>query len=618
MVYASQNAAFRRDKQRFFSQFPSVANLGTQLNTIDIQVQNIEYSFLLRNKAALETEFTQMFTILQQQDDENKEVFWLYCYYCASLLEAFYNAYSQPGNAEKYRNLRKKIKDHLNHDLENSEAEKSFIQSLQDSFLEGFRNLMNAPFHLSQIRDYVAYSNLCRIYWTFCRLTLTQGLSAAKNLNLIDKLDAILGAHTDVDKIIGAIQAPTFIINYFSVGFFLMRFMIDGGLLLRHTFFPAELEKGEENSCQINQLKDLPGTASLENYRNSYIMVPDEDGTGIKLYYIPKSGKAERLTIRDKNKLKQALLDKLNEDPSIRLSAAEIREIITGQTGHVPEGTTRFDRFKHELYKRHCNFANDLVWATVNFLTNFNQLVHISGLVVGYLTSAFLVFDVAMALYKCNLAKQEYLTKKAQYMAERNEYNDPARFKKLSAEQRRIHIEMLDEQLIALEIDWRTKEATFYFVAAAAALLMLGFTASMLLSPAVMVVGCYFVCTVVVAMYLSSGAYSKYQEKSLHLEQAQLTGKNLPVAQREFEAARNDFIFTMVKNTVMPLVLITTFAICWPAAVVLTAMYVGYELYHAYDQHSESKAIKQLALAGPQEENEESHLLVSPVCWLQH
>jgi hypothetical protein len=615
MVYASQNAAFRRDKQRFFSQFPSVTNLDIQLNTIDSQVQNIGYSFLLRNKAALEEEFTQMFAVLQQQDDENKEVFWLYCYYCASLLEAFYNAYSQPGNAEKYRKLRKKIKDHLNHDTENSEAEKSFIQSLQVSFLEGFRNLVSAPFHLSQIRDYVAYSNLCRIYWTFCRLTLTQGLAVVKDLKLIDMLDAILGTHTDVDKIIGAIQAPTFVINYFSVGFFLMRFMIDGGLLLRHTFFPTELEKGEENSCEINYLDNFNGTPSLEYYRNSYIMVPDENDTGIKLYYISKSGTAERLTIRDKHKLKQALLAKLNDNPSIRLSAAEIREIITAHTDHVPEPTTCFDRFKHELYKRHCNFLNDLVWATVNFLTNFNQVVHISGPVAGYLTSVFLVFDVAMALYKCNLAKQEYLTKKAQYIAERNEYNDPERFKKLSPEQRRVHIEMLDEQLTALKIDWQTKEATCYFVAAAAALLMLGFTASMLLSPAVMVGGCYFVCTVAVAMYLSSEAYSKYQERRLHLEEAQLIGKNLLVAQREFEAARNDFIFTMIKNTVMPLVLISTFAICWPAAVVLTAMYVGYELYHAYDQHSESKAIKQLALAGPQEENDESHLLPgSPVC----
>ncbi len=612
MVYSSQNAAVGRDKHQFFSQFPSVGNLDNQLKAINNRVQNIGYGFLLHNQNALETEFTHMFAVLQQQDDENKEIFWLYCYYCASLSEEFYNAYSQPGNAEKYRKIRQQIKERLNHDKTTNEAEESFIQSLENSFLESFRNIVNSPFHVSQIRDYVAYSNLCRIYWTFCRLTLVQGFTVAKDM--IALLDTILGTHTDIEKIIGALQAPTYYINYLSVGFFLIRFMIDGGLLLRHTFFPTELEKGAENSCEVNQLDDLPGAATLEAYRNSYIMVPEEDGTGIELYYIPKSGKAERLTIKDKNKLKEALLDKLNKDQSIRLTAEEVGKIITAETGHVPEGTTRWDRFKYELYKRHCNFANDLVWATVNFLTNFNQIVHISGPVAGYLTSAFLVFDVCMALYKCNLAKQEYLTKKAQYIEERDEYNNPDRFKKLTDEQRRIHIEMLDQQLIALELNWRTKEATFYFVAAAAALLMMGFTASMLVSPAIMVVACYFVCTVAVAMYLSSGAFSKYQEKSLYLEQAQLTGKNLPVALKEYEAARNDFIFSMVKNTVMPLMLITTFAICWPAAVVLTAMYVGYEMYHAYDQHSESQAIKQLALTGPEEESEESHLLPSPAC----
>ncbi|BCA97173.1 hypothetical protein TUM19329_35340 [Legionella antarctica] len=607
MVYSSQNAAVGREKHRFFVQFSSAEKLDNQLKAINTRTQNIGYTYLLRNQNALETEFTNMFVFLQQQDDEKKDIFWLYCYYCASLLEAFYKAYSQHGNAEKYRLIRQQIKERLNHDKITNEAEESFIQSLENSFLQGFRNLVNSPFHLSKIRDYVAYSNLCRIYWVFCRLTIVQGLSVAKDL--IEMLDTVLGAHTDIEKITGVLQAPNYYINYLSVGFFLIRFMIDGGLLLRHTFFPTEQEKGAENSCEVIQLDDLPGAATLESYRNTYIMVPNEYGTEIELYYIPQSGSAEKLKIKNKNKLQRTLLDKLNKEQSIRLFAEEVRTIITEETGHVPESTTPWDRFKYEIYKRHCNFANDLVWATVNFLTNFNQVVHISGPVAGYLTSAFLVFDVCMILYKCNLAKQEYLTKKAQYIAEKDEYSNPDRFRKLTPEQRQMHIEMLDQQLLALKMDWLTKEATFYFVAAAAALLVMGFTASMLLGPAVMIAGCYFACIIAVAMYLSADSYSKYQEKNLYLEQSQQSGKNLSVALKEYEAARNDFIFTMVKNTVMPLIMITTFAICWPAAIVLTVMYAGYELYHAYDQHSESKVVKQLALTGPQEESDESHLL---------
>ncbi len=612
MVYSRQNAAFRRDKHHFFSSVTSIDGFDAKIHAIDTRVQNIGYTFLIENQLALETEFIEMFAILQKQDNEKKEIFWLYCYYCASLLEVFYKAYGQQANAEKYISLMLQIRDRLNHDKKKSQADEDFIQSLQHSFLEGFRNLVTSPAHVSQIRDYVAYANLCRIYWIFCRLTLTQGFTVARDLQLIEKLDAILGTHTDVDKIIGALQAPTYVLNYFSVGFFLIRFMIDGGLLLRHTFFPTEEELGAENSCEVSLMDDLPGAASLEAYRNSYIVVQNDDE--FQFYYIPKSGNSIILKINNGSTL-NTLLSKLDKDLPVRLSAEEIKDTITAATGHVPEATTAWDRLKHEFYKRHCNFANDIVWATVNFLTNFNQITNIPGPIANYITAVFLGFDVAMALYKCHLAKQEYLTKKAQYLQEIDDYNNPERFKKMTAEQRLLHIEMLNQQLIELEINWRTKESTFYFVAAAAALLMLGFTASILVSSALMVVGCYFVCTIAVAMYLSTGTYSQYQEKSLNLEQAQLTGKNLAVALREYEMTRNDFIFAMTKNTVMPLLLISTFAICWPAAVVLTAAYIGYELFHAYDQHSESKEIKQLAVNGPQEEEDNDHLvLCSPSC----
>lgn len=512
MVYSKQNEAFKNDKTQFFQQLPK-KDMVSNIDYADKKARNISYTFLLKNQKALEEEFVHTFAVLQKQKDQNKEAFWLYCYYCATLLENFYKAYSQQSNEEEYSKLKQKIKNRLLKIDEDAESEKAFIESLKKSYLDGFRNLMSAPFHVSKIRDYVAYSNLCRVYWVFCRLTLTTGLALAKDLQIIDKLDAILGTHTDVDKIISVLQAPNGVLNYLSVGFFLMRFMIDAGLLIRHTFFPTDAEK------------------------------------------------------KDK--------------------------------------TTAFERFKYELYKRHCNFANDLVWATVNFLTNFNHITHIPGPVAGAITAVFLGFDVCMTLYKCQLAKQEYLIKKAQYEQEIEEYKKRLESKNINeVKDAAAHITMLQSQLKELEIDWRTKQGTFYFVAAAAALLMLGFTAALLLTPPGMVVASFFVCLLATAMYLSAGAYSKYQEKSLRLEQAQLLGKDLDVAFNEYRAARNDFIFTMAKNTVMPALLITTFAICWPAAIALTVMYVGYEIYHAYDQHNSKKESAQLALDFSSEKKE--------------
>lgn len=599
MVYAHQNAAFRRDKHQFFSQMPADKDIMAQLIAVENRAQGIDYSFLLTNQKALEVEFIEMFELLQNQKGEDKTAFWLYCYYCASLLEQFYRSYEQKSKEADYKNLKAVIKERLKKEPGVSKNdEQSFIDSLKESFLTSCRTLINAPYHIAQIRNYVAYANLCRLYWVFSRLTFVQGLKVAKELQWIDKLDAILGTHTDIDKIIAVVQAPSGILTYCSVGFFLTRFMIDAGLLIKHTFFVSEEEKKTASGREVNRLMRLPGAPNIEAYRSTYILI------NAQLYYVPKQGETILLS-GTVDGLKRYLGNK----SSARLTAEQIKEWITTPTGHTPEATTAWERFKYELYKRHCNFANDLVWATVNFLTNFNHVSGIPGPIASYLTSVFLLFDVGMALYKRELAKKEYLTKKAQYLEEIAQYNDPKYCAWANAEQRLAHIKLLNQQIIELELDWHTTKATFNFVASAAALLMAGFTLSLIVANPVLIPVCFFLSTVAAAMYLSAGSYAQYENKSLKLEQAQLTGSQVPMCKKEYELARNDFIVTMTKNTVAPLVLITTYAICWPAALALTAVYLGYELVHAYSQHEGKKAVKGLALAEPQEEAE-----MAPTC----
>ncbi|HHF0527806.1 TPA: hypothetical protein ACU929_000779, partial [Legionella anisa] len=528
-TFSDFEKTFVEDKNEFFMQLHN-KELTTP-EDIEGRASQVSYSFLLKNQKDLETEFINIFSVLQKQkdqDDEKYKAFWEYCYYCATLLETFHKAYThknrfseasfikkygRTSKEDEYTQLKENIKKHLSKGIKEKEKQKDeeeFANWLKDYFIKSFRNLLTSPAHLSQIRDYVAYANLCRVYWVFCRLTLVSGFSLAKETHFLEKLDKILGTHTDADKIIERLKAPNGVLNYFSVGLFLIRFAIDAGYLVQHTFFPTEEEK------------------------------------------------------KDK--------------------------------------TTRLERFKFELYKRHCNFANDLVWATVNFLTNFNHITHIPDPTAGIITAAFLGFDVCLTLYKCYLAKREYLVKKAQYEQEIEDYRNKALFTHLSQKERDLHIEMLEKQILELEINWRTKEATFYFNAAAAALLMLGFSASLLFTGPGIAITCFFVCTVAVAMYLSSDAYAKYQEKSLRLECAQ--GKeDYAAALKEYDAAYNDFVFTMIKNTVMPTLLIATYAVCWPAAIALTVLYIGYEIYHANDQHSSKKEAERLALQGPNEED---------------
>ncbi|MBI2785657.1 MAG: hypothetical protein HYX60_04850 [Legionella longbeachae] len=522
----NQNLAFRNDKNDFFMNLKTdikskltKEEITKELEELNSRPGEIGYTFILQNQKSLEDEFKHMFAALNKQKEENIEAFWLYCYYCATLLEAFHKAYSQASKEAEYKEIKLHIKNRL---LNNKEEKKdapsqsNFIESMQKSFIDGFKHVSKAPYHLSQIRDYVAFSNLCRVYWVFCRLNLTTGLTIAKDLHLIEKFDLLLGTHTNVDGIISFLQAPNGVLNYFSVGLFLARFIIEGILLTKHTFFPTTAEKKDKNGNEI----------------------------------------------------------------------------------------TAYDRFKHELYKRHCNFANDLVWATVNFLTNFNQITHIPGPIAGALTAVFLGFDVCMALYKCHLAKQEYLIKEEQYLQEIEDYKNPEMFQFLTQEQKSAHIKIREKQRAELFIDWKTKEATLHFVAAGAVLLMTGFSAALLFTPPGMVLASFFVCLVGTSMYLSAGSYAKQKEASLRLEQAHHIRQNISGTHKDSEAASNDFIFTMIKNTVMPTFMIATFALYFPAALALTVMYAGYEMYHAYDQHNCKKESAQLALAAPDEEYE--------------
>lgn len=511
MVDSIQNKAFINDKNQFFAHLRLQKDTNAKIIEAEKLANKKDYEFLLKNQGNLETEFKLMFAVLKKQKDKNNEAFWSYCYYCATMLETFYKAYSQQAKAEEYQKLKQQIKDHLlktEAEEKKKKDEESFIAYLENCFISGFRNIINIPFHISAIRDYVAFSNLCRVYWVFCRLTLTNGLLLAKELQLIEALDAILGTHTNVDKIISTLQAPNGVLNYFSVGLFLIRFIIDTGLLIRHTFFPTEAER---------------------------------------------------------------------KAPA-------------------------WERFKYEVKKRHCNNANDLVWALVNFLTNFNHITNIPGPIAGAITAVFLCFDLSMFIYKRHLAQQDYLAKKAQFLQQIDAYTNSKKFAHLSADERLQHITMLNKQLAALEIDWQTKDATFYFACAAATLFVLGFTSALLFSPAGIVVASFFVCTLGAAMYLSIGTYSKYKETSLNLQQAELTEHGLAAARKEYESARNDFIFTLVKNTVMPTLLIATFAICWPAAIALTVAYMGFELFHSYNQHSNRHEVNKLA-AVPEEES---------------
>ncbi|WP_131781959.1 hypothetical protein [Legionella gresilensis] len=515
MPFSKQYKAFRDDKYSFFQN-----TSDKSIEMIDMQVREKSFKFLSVNKALIEQEFSQLYASLSKNKDKQEE-FWLYCYYCCSMLEAYYLDYDQHAKVAEYRDLREQIWQELEEHKENPNKEQkvapSFIKELGQKVSSDLKDLATSVKHASKLRNEVGLLNMGRMYWTFCRLTLTNSFQhLAKNTHWLEQLSKWINKPIDAENIVKQLETPNEIMRALSVGFFVARFIINAGIVLKHTFSPTDAEKE----------------------------------------------------------------------------------------------LSKWERFSKEVSKRHAEFLNDIVWATVNGITNYAEFFHISATAAGWITAGFLMFDVGLLLWRHHLAEQEYLRKKSEYQEEFKHYEqllvDAAKNNnQVEVFRLKKHCDLIKEQQKELELNWKVNSSTFLFNTAAALLLAAGFSAAMIVGFPVLVPLSYAVCTIAVTMYLSAPVYSQFKDKKLRLTQAEVDNaseKDMALALKEYQAARQEFILTMVKNAVLPGVMIATFAICWEAALVLTAVYLTYKLYEAYEKHKANKPqVKMVEFAGDPE-----------------
>ena len=260
-------------------------------------------------------------------------------------------------------------------------------------------------------------------------------------------------------------------------------------------------------------------------------------------------------------------------------------------------------RLSLEIYKRHPDFINDSMWLVVNGLTNNIlpwmhsklNILTIPSAYAGPIVAAFMFADFLVILWRRRLAQQEYLTKKAQYEQELKACLEKLQDEHLGAKEKTFYDQqrcLLEDQIKELDINWQAKEATFLFNASAALLLTISFSGALFFTSFIMVTVCYLACMVAVAMYLSGGAYNDYKESQLHYQQALADGDGqaITLAYKRYQELRNEFIFTLAKNIIMPSLMITMFAVCWQAALVITVLYIGYELWRAYRKNQNKLA----------------------------
>ncbi len=506
MVDEVQFELFAADKRGFFANVKKLEDAKKRAYD-----KNHHYGFVASNEKLITEEFTLLFDRLKEEET-NQDIFWFYCYYCCIMLRNYHLAYGHKTKANDYLKLKIQIKNRCANGIYPKEKpnDDSFITYLAKKIIAGLVELVRLPTQPSKIRDYISYANISRIYWIFCRLSLTKTFLLACDWNWFDKLESLLGKKIDVDNIISNLEVPTEFFKFLSIGFYVVRFIINAGMIIKHVCYPSENEKHLDWKKRLN----------------------------------------------------------------------------------------------NEIYKRHGDLLNDLVWGAGNFITNYNQFVHIAAPLAGWIVVGFLFFDLALIIWRRYLAKKEYLTKRLQLTNDLEFYQNLLRLMPdisiLSKEElknlikeRAIyeeHCRLLNGQILDLTIKWQAKDETLWFSSTAALMLIVGFSASMVFSSPVMVLASYLICVFAVSIYLSEGAYNSYKKKEFYLRHAELENKNQPKALEDYKAARNEFYLTMTKNVILPGLVIATFAICWQAALVLAAVYLCYQLYSAYDKYSALKA----------------------------
>lgn len=254
MLYSNQNNEFIKNKYQFFAKLQEKSDSRNTFKIAEDEANRQDYSFILNNHKLLENELNQLVAVLPKEstDLENEFMFNLYAHYCATLLEEFYKDYEQPEKAARYSALKDENK-------ASNKAEERFIAKLQADFTASFSNLVTAPAHVSKIKDYDSYLNMLRLYWIFTRLTFAQAVTVATDMHILDKLDAFFGTHNHAKAIVTALEAPIGIVNYFSVGIFLVRFALNAAMLVKHTFLPnnkaKEASKSERFFYEFNKRK---------------------------------------------------------------------------------------------------------------------------------------------------------------------------------------------------------------------------------------------------------------------------------------------------------------------------------------------------------------------------
>lgn len=479
---------------------PTQSIRATALQNMKQKARKHDYAFLSTHLFSNEKEFIHLRAVLSGKEAQlaNPDDMWLYCYYTCILLSAYYEEhhYNSPEKCAEYLEMANQIEVFYT-----TGAFPEKLKSWQEHLSKDVTELLSTPWHLSKIRDWLGFGNICRIALTFSRLTAQEFFMSMQPWFAV--IGNTLHTSLDLDELNRNINGPTPTFRALSVGLFMSRLLVNTGLTFKHTFFPT------------------PGE--------------------------------EKLT------------------PSAR--------------------------FFQEIKKRYPHMLNDIVWATINALTNYAQFFNISAPLATGLLGTFLMFDVSLLVYRLSEAEDNYTFMKKKYT---HAHNAALSELALLLSQNKEHSEraiylndkltVLKLQMIENDIEIKTTRSNFKANLIAAGLVALGFSASLLFAMPALICACYLTVVMGTALYISAETYSQYREKQLRQERIAALGHDTNIAAEETKTAWNKFVFNMIKNTAVPILIMGTLAVCWQAAVLLLVLFIAYEYTNKYmETHAKYK-----------------------------
>lgn len=235
---------FVADKQTFFKEITPAKTFGE----IDALAKK-DFSFLTTHRSSIKHELDGLQAVLRDPADNKQRVSWMYCYYTASMLKNYYDAYSPAcANAIKYSEL----SDLLKKQIENTPLINPEKETLFQTMGNDLSDVLHAPFSNDKLRNWAGKANIHRLSTRFSMITAQQSLLLAKQYHYLDGLERLLEQQVNID----VLNAPVGVYNALSVGLFGCRFFLNLCMIAKHTFLPAPEEKISMGARFYEEIKE--------------------------------------------------------------------------------------------------------------------------------------------------------------------------------------------------------------------------------------------------------------------------------------------------------------------------------------------------------------------------